>query len=75
MRVVFSALFWAFLSVTSIALFPIAVIVWAVTRPFDRRLRLLHLFTCFWASLYTWANPAWPIAGSGARRSRATKPT
>ena len=36
MRVVFSALFWAFLTVTSIALFPVAlVIVWAVTRPFD----------------------------------------
>src|SRR5215510_11812502 len=65
MRVVSSALFWAFLTVTSIALFPVAVLVWAITRPFDRRLRVLHLFTCFWASLYTWANPAWPVTVVG----------
>ena len=68
MRVVFSALFWAFLTVTSIALFPVAVIVWAITRPFDRRLRILHLFTCFWASLYTWANPAWPVTVIGREK-------
>ena len=68
MRVVYSALFWAFLTVTSIALFPIAVLVWGVTRPFDRRLRILHLFTCFWASLYTWANPAWPVTVVGREK-------
>jgi 1-acyl-sn-glycerol-3-phosphate acyltransferase len=22
---------------------------------------VLHQFTCFWASLYTWFNPAWPV--------------
>ena len=30
---------------------------------------LLHRFTCFWASLYTWFNPAWPVRSRGARRS------
>jgi len=68
MRMVFSALFWAFLSATSIALFPIAVLVWAVTRPFDPRLRVLHQFTCFWASLYTWMNPAWPVTVVGREK-------
>src|SRR5262245_34810363 len=70
MRIVLSALFWAFLTVTSIALFPVAVVVWAVTRPFDRRLRALHQFTCFWASLYTWTNPAWPVEVFGRDRIR-----
>jgi 1-acyl-sn-glycerol-3-phosphate acyltransferase len=56
-----SVVFWSFLTVTSILLFPVAVLVWAVTVPFDPRLRLLHQFTCFWASLYTWFNPAWPV--------------
>src|SRR5262247_2928411 len=70
MRILFSALFWAFLSVTSIALFPVALLVWAVTRPFDRRLRALHLFTCFWASLYTWLNPAWPVRIEGREKIR-----
>ena len=68
MRMLISALFWAFLSVTSIALFPVALVVWAVTRPFDRRQRILHLFTCFWASLYTWANPAWPVVVIGREK-------
>jgi 1-acyl-sn-glycerol-3-phosphate acyltransferase len=60
-RRAFSLLFWTFLVVSSLVLFPIAVVLWAITSPFDRRRALLHLFTCFWASLYTWLNPAWPV--------------
>jgi 1-acyl-sn-glycerol-3-phosphate acyltransferase len=65
-----SLLFWAFLALSSIALFPIAVLVFALTAPFDRRLRALHLFTCFWASLYTWLNPAWPVRIQGREKIR-----
>ena len=68
MRHVGSWLFWAFLVLSSIALFPIAVLVFAVTAPFDPRRRLLHLFTCFWASLYTWLNPAWPVRIDGREK-------
>ena len=60
-RRAFSLLFWTFLVVSSLVLFPIAVVLWAITSPFDRRRALLHRFTCFWASLYTWLNPAWPV--------------
>jgi 1-acyl-sn-glycerol-3-phosphate acyltransferase len=65
---ILSAVFWAFLTVSSIALFPVAVLVWAVTLPFDRRKVVLHRFTCFWASLYTWANPAWPVTIVGREK-------
>lgn len=68
MKAVYSSLFWAFLSLSSIALFPIAVVIWAVTSPFDRRRVLLHRFTCFWGSLYTWLNPAWPVTVTGRDR-------
>jgi 1-acyl-sn-glycerol-3-phosphate acyltransferase len=68
MRRLGSVLFWAFLVVSSLALFPVAVLVWALTRPFDPRLRLLHRFTCFWGSLYTWCNPAWPLRVVGRER-------
>lgn len=62
MRQVGSLLFWAFVVVSSALLFPLAVVIWAVTAPFDRRRRrALHMFTCFWASLYTWLNPAWRV--------------
>ena len=64
----YSSLFWAFLTVSSIALFPGAVLVWAATAPFDRRLVALHRYTCFWASLYTWCNPAWPVTIRGRER-------
>ncbi|MFP5489585.1 MAG: lysophospholipid acyltransferase family protein [Acidimicrobiia bacterium] len=60
-----STLFWAFLAISSIALYLIAVLIWLVTAPFDRRLVLLHRFTCFWASLYTWCNPVWPVTIEG----------
>jgi 1-acyl-sn-glycerol-3-phosphate acyltransferase len=61
LRRLYSSLFWAFLLVSSVLLFPVAVLVWAITAPFDKRKVLLHLFTSFWASLYTWLNPAWPL--------------
>jgi 1-acyl-sn-glycerol-3-phosphate acyltransferase len=63
-----SLVFWAFLTTTSILLFPVAVLIWAVTAPFDPRKRLLHQFTCFWASLYTWCNPAWPVTIEGREK-------
>lgn len=67
---VVSILFWAFLTISSIVLFPIAVVIWVVTVAFDRRLVLLHRFTCFWASLYTWFNPVWPVTIEGRDKIR-----
>jgi 1-acyl-sn-glycerol-3-phosphate acyltransferase len=65
MRQVGSVIFWAFVVVTSILLFPIALLIWLVTLPFGPRRIALHRFTCFWASLYTWVNPAWPVTITG----------
>jgi len=69
-RRVLSLLFWVFIVVTSVLLFPIAVLLWALTAPFDRRLVLLHRFTCFWASLYTWLNPVWRVRIEGRDKIR-----
>ncbi len=66
-----SALFWAFLTLSSFVMFPIAVVIWAVTSPFDPRRRLLHQFTSVWGSLYTWFNPAWPVTLTGREKIRA----
>jgi 1-acyl-sn-glycerol-3-phosphate acyltransferase len=65
-----SILFWAFLVVTSALLFPFAVGIWALTAPFDPKKRVLHQFTCFWASLYTWFNPAWRVHVEGREKVR-----
>jgi 1-acyl-sn-glycerol-3-phosphate acyltransferase len=64
----YSVVFWAFLGVSSIAMFPVAVSVWAITAPFDKRKYLLHRLTCFWGSLYTWLNPAWPVTITGLEK-------
>ena len=66
----YSLAFWIFFFVSSVILFPVAVLIWALTAPFDPRRRLLHLFTCFWASLYTWFNPAWPVKVTGREKAR-----
>ena len=65
-----SLAFWAFLVLSSLALFPIALAIWALTALFDRRGVVLHRFTCFWASLYTWLNPAWPVTVQGREHIR-----
>jgi 1-acyl-sn-glycerol-3-phosphate acyltransferase len=65
-----SLVFWAFVVLSSILLFPVAVLIWLVTVLFDRRLVVLHRFTCFWASLYTWLNPFWPVSITGRENIR-----
>ncbi|MDJ0852706.1 MAG: lysophospholipid acyltransferase family protein [Myxococcota bacterium] len=70
MRPLLSTAFWAFLTLSSMFLFPVAVLIWVVTAPFDARKVLLHRFTCFWASLYTWLNPAWPVTVTGREKIR-----
>ena len=70
LRWIFSTVFWAFIVVSSLLLFPVALLVWLVTAPFDRQLRAQHQFTCFWASLYTWLNPAWRVRVQGIEHVR-----
>ncbi len=71
----FSALFWLFLAASSAALFPVALLIWLITLPFDPRRRLLHQFTCFWASLYTWLNPLWSVTIADREKLRSESPT
>jgi 1-acyl-sn-glycerol-3-phosphate acyltransferase len=70
LRRALSALFWGFLVASSLTLFPIACLLWFATAPLDPRRRWLHQFTCFWASLYTWLNPAWPVRIEGREKIR-----
>ena len=65
-----SMLFLSFMAVSSMVLFVVAVLIWCATVLFDRRLAVLHLFTCFWASLYTWLMPPWPVSIQGREHIR-----
>ena len=70
LRAAGSLLFWAGITISSALLFPVALLIWLVTLPFDPRRRVLHQFTCFWASLYTWLNPAWRVQIAGRENVR-----
>lgn len=65
-----SALWLVFVTITSVFFFLSAVLIRLVTAPFDKRLTLLHLFTCFWASLYLWIVPAWPVTNENRNKIR-----
>ena len=51
--------------ITSFTFFPFAVILRFFFFCFDRRLIALNMFTCFWASCYTWLNPIWSVSIRG----------
>ena len=57
-----------FIGVTSVPLFVVALLIWTLTVWVDRRLVLLHLFSCLWASLYLWVVPNWRVRVEGRRR-------
>lgn len=55
----FSIAYWAFIALCCVPFFAIALVIYAVTLPFDRRRVVLHLYSCFWAAFYVYANPIW----------------
>lgn len=68
MLAVFSALYWTFFALTLPVFFAVAVLVFLVTAPFDRRRVILHLYTCFWASFYLYLSPIWRCSVVGRDR-------
>ena len=67
---ILSLCFWLFLIFSSMIAFPVAIAIWAVTALRDPRRRLLHRFTCLWASFYTWINPVWRVELCGREKIR-----
>ena len=65
---VFSVLYWAFICLTLPIFFVGALIVFLLTAWWDRRRLLLHLYSCFWASFYVYANPLWRLRVEGRER-------
>lgn len=61
---------WALILLTCPPLFVVAFMIWLVTAPCDRRLRVLHLYSCAWASLYTYVFPYWTTTVRGRERLR-----
>jgi len=65
MATVQSTLYWGMVGIICILLFPFALVIRLITHPFDRKLKLMHLFTSVWASLFTWLSPSWRVRVEG----------
>lgn len=64
-RYIASLYFWLELNLISALLFPLSFLVYLLTFLFDKRLRLLHLYTCLWSFIVLKINPMWRIRVGG----------
>jgi len=71
---IISLFVWIFVAVTSVLFFPVALIIFLITFPFDKRGVILHRFSCFWGSLYVWINPLWKVLIQGKENIRKNEP-
>ena len=62
---IITILFLSFMAISSMVLYAVALAIWLVTVLFDKRLYVLHYFTSFWASIYTWVMPPWSVSIEG----------
>jgi 1-acyl-sn-glycerol-3-phosphate acyltransferase len=64
----FSLAFWSFIALSCVPFFVVALVVFVVTWPFDRRRVVLHLYSCLWATFYIHANPLWRLRVVGREK-------
>ncbi len=73
-NVLYSVVFWTYLFSTCALLFFVALAIFLLTFPFDRKRWVLHRFTCWWAAHYlAWA-PFASVKVEGRERLRHTGP-
>lgn len=65
---------WLLVGLTSLFFFLIDVLIWFLTFWWDKRLWLLHRYSCVWAMFYIWANPFWKIELTGRENVRKGQP-
>jgi len=65
-----SVLLLVFMGITFPVFYVGALIVWLFTLPFDKRLKLLHYYTCFWGCIYIWVMPTWRVKTEGRGNCR-----
>ena len=60
-----SSLFWAYVVLSSLVLFVLALFLFVLTIAFDHRRQLLHLFSSVWAYHYLALMPFWKVTFQG----------
>lgn len=65
---ILSLFLWTWFLVSSVILTPFLLLIWLFTYPFDRRLAVLHAYSCFWGAQYIWLNPLWSLKIEGRHK-------
>ncbi len=56
-----SIILWIWFLLSSILFTPVILLLWLFTFWWDKKLRVVHLFSCFWGAQYIWVNPLWKL--------------
>lgn len=64
---------WIIVILSFFVMFPIAVTIWLLTVLFDKNLKALHQFSCFWASSYLFTSPFWNVKISDRNKIKANQ--
>jgi 1-acyl-sn-glycerol-3-phosphate acyltransferase len=73
-RWIASLLFWAYLALSSLLFFPLALVLWLIDALFRTNAYVHGRFTCFWAFHYTSIWPYWNIRYRGRGKLPARGP-
>lgn len=65
---IFSIAYWPFFCATLPVFYLGALVVSALTAPWDRRRVILHMYSCFWAAFYVWTSPVWKANVQGREK-------
>ncbi len=63
-----SWIYISYIGLTSLIFYLVALLIWLSTAWWDKRLVILHLFSCFWASSYILVMPIWSIRIEGLQK-------
>lgn len=69
-----SIILWTWFLVSSVLFTPIITVLWVLTFWFDRNLRIVHKFSCFWGAQYIWTTPLWRLKISDREKFDDRKP-
>lgn len=64
-RLILTIYEWTLFIAVCLVLYPIALLIFIFTAPFDKRKVIQHRFSCFWGSLYIWLQPLWKVTWEG----------
>jgi 1-acyl-sn-glycerol-3-phosphate acyltransferase len=53
--------YWTAIALTAPLFFLVALVIFIVTFPFDRRRVVLHVYSCYWALFFVALNPLWRL--------------